>query len=80
MEQVRIDEKCSLESNQTCRRKAQIQKVIGIYDGKTGPGVVFETGLNGVCRCVELKRKDSWKKWRPIDSNVTNATKCFEAK
>ena len=41
---------------------------------------MFETGLNGVCQCMELKSKDSWKKWRPIDSNVTNAIKYFEAK
>ena len=39
---------------------------------------MFETGLNGVCRCMELKRKDSWKKWRPIDSNAINARKYFE--
>ena len=45
-----------------------------------GPGVVFETGLNGVCWYMELKSKDSWKTWRPIDSNVTNARKCLEVK
>ena len=41
---------------------------------------MFETGLNGVCYCMELKSKDSWKKWRLIDSNVTNARKCLEVK
>ena len=39
---------------------------------------MFETGLNGECHSSELKRKDSWKKWRPIDSNTTNARKYFE--
>ena len=60
-------------------RRAQLQKVIGSYDGNIGSGVVYETGRNGVCKYMELKSKDSWKKtWRPIDSNVTNARKCLE--
>ena len=29
---------------------------------------------------MELKSEDSWKIWRPIDSNVTNARKYLEVK
>ena len=45
-----------------------------------GPGVVFETSMNGVCWCMELKSEDSWEPRRLIDSNVTNARKCLEVK
>ena len=30
-------------------RRAQLLKVMGSSDGNMGPGVVFETGLTGVC-------------------------------
>ena len=53
---------------------------MGSSDGDMGPGVVFKTGLNGLGWCLELKSKDSWKRWRPIDSNITNDRKCLEVK
>ena len=45
-------------------------------------GVVFKTGSIGVCRDIRIwkERTVGIKKWRPIDSNVTNAQKCLEAK
>ena len=44
-------------------KTSQIQRVIGIYDGNMGPGVVFETGSSGMCKDgfnIEQKA-DVWK-------------------
>ena len=45
-------------------------------------GVVFETGSIGVCTYIRiLKVRTVWnKRWRPIDSNITNARKVLEVK
>ena len=43
---------------------------------------MFETGSIGVCTDIRIwkERTVGIKKWRPIDSNVTNAQKCLEVK
>ena len=43
---------------------------------------MFETGLIVVCTDIMIwkERTVGIKKWRPIDSNVTNARKCFRIK
>ena len=45
-------------------------------------GVVFKTVLIGVYTDIRIwkERTVGIKKWRPIDSNVTNAQKCLEVK
>ena len=35
--------------------------LLGSSDDNTGLGVVFETGLIGLCRDMDMKRLDSWK-------------------
>ena len=34
---------------------------MGSSDGDMGPGVVFKTGLTGVCIGMDLKSLDRWK-------------------
>ena len=43
---------------------------------------MFETDLIGVCTDIRIwkVRTVGNKKWRPIDSNVTNARKCLGVK
>ena len=58
-------------------RRAQLAKVMVSFDGNMGPGVVFSSGLSGVCRCMNLKSLDSWKfyKMETDRFHVTNGEK-----
>ena len=60
----------------------QIQKVTGIDDGNTEPGVVSETSSNSVSVDIRIQkiRAVGNERWKLIDSNVTNARKCLEVK
>ena len=40
----------------------RLETPVGNYYGNTWPRVVFKTGLNGVCRCIELKVKTVGKR------------------
>ena len=59
-----------------------IQKVTGIDDDNMESGVVFGTGLIGVCIDITIwkVRTVRNKRWRPIDSILTNARKLLGVK
>ena len=51
---------------------AQIQKITGINDGTTEPGVVCKTGLIGVCEKEEVdeKKKEIQKRQAGLNRRV----------